>query len=217
MIKKAIIVANGFPPKKMLIHSLRISDYNFIIAADGGANNLMKINLLPDLVIGDFDSVFPETLKRMNKVNRIKLKRQNDTDVEKAIKYLIRKKYNKVVIIGGTGDRLDHSIANLSFVVKYFDKINLLLIHMNSVLFPIAGYNEISVNRGETISLYSFNPGTKISSSGLKYRLNQTSLMFGVKDSTSNVAVSDKIILNVQNGVAFLIRDLQKVIANGNI
>jgi len=218
MIKKALIVANGFKPGKSLIRSLKKYGYDFLIAADGGANNLRELNILPDLVIGDLDSILTDTLNWVKKSSEVvQIKRQNDTDVEKAIKYIIKKKCPQAIIIGGTGNRLDHSIANLSFLIKYFDKINLLLVHMDSILIPYSGYNEIKVRKGEIISLYTFKPGVEVSAKGLKYKLNKTSLMFGVKDSTSNIAVSNKISLNAENGIAFLIRGLKEVLADGNI
>jgi len=88
---------------------------------------------------------------------------------------------------------------------------------MDSILIPYSGYNEIKVRKGEIISLYTFKPGVEVSAKGLKYKLNKTSLMFGVKDSTSNIAVSNKISLNAENGIAFLIRGLKEVLADGNI
>lgn len=218
MKKKALIIANGFSPKKSLISKLKKESFEFIVGADGGANNLKKINVLPDLVIGDFDSISESTLRWAEKKSSvIKIKRQNDTDVEKAIKHLIKNGFDEAIIIGGTGDRLDHSIANIGFVFKYSKQIKLYLIHMNSILFVISGIKEFKTRKGEVISLYAFDKKTRITSSGLKYKLNNASLMFGEKDSTSNVAISDSIKIEVKNGIALLVRNLAEEITNGFI
>lgn len=217
-MKKALIIANGFQQKKSLIKKLKDIGFDFIIAADGGANSLMKLKIYPNIVIGDFDSIKSNTIKWAERQAKIiQIKRQNDTDVEKAIKYLIRNNFNEAILLGGTGDRLDHSIANIGFIIKYSKLIKLYLIHINSVLYTISGINDINVRKDETISLYAFDSKTKLTSFGLKYKLNDTSLMFGEKDSTSNVALTDKIKINVKGGIAIIIRNLSEVLADGFI
>ncbi|GAB4139042.1 MAG: thiamine diphosphokinase [Ignavibacteriales bacterium] len=218
MRKKALIVANGFQQKKALIKKLNKLGFDFVVAADGGANNLMKINVIPDVVIGDFDSIESSTLNWAKKKSKlIQINRQNDTDVEKAIKYLIKEKFTEAIILGGTGDRLDHSIANIGFIIKYSNRIKLFLIHINSILYTISQATEFNVKKGETISLYAFDPKTKLTSSGLKYKLNNSSLMFGEKDSTSNVAASDKIKIEAKDGIAVIVRNLSEAMENGFI
>jgi thiamine pyrophosphokinase len=137
----------------------------------------------------------------------IKLSRQNDTDVEKAIKLAVTKKFDEVVLLGVTGDRLDHTFCNLSIVLKFFDKIKCMIIAENSILIPLSKLNIIKSIPGETISLYGFNKKTKITTDGLKYPLFKTALPFGERESTSNVSISDTVKINVLGGVIFLIRD----------
>ena len=67
---------------------------------------------------------------------------------------------------------------------------------------------------GETISLYGISPGTKITSNGLKYQLKNTSLPFGVRESTSNIAKKKLVKLKIANGVVFVIRDVKTMIDN---
>ena len=64
---------------------------------------------------------------------------------------------------------------------------------------------------GETISIYAFNNTTKITSKGLKYKLNNTHLPFGERESTSNVSIGKEVILNVKGGIIFVIRDFNFV------
>lgn len=202
------MLANGKPPKKSVITFLQKRGYGTLICADGGANYARKLNLIPDIIIGDLDSITQETLSFFKKKSEIiQLQRQDDTDVEKCLKHAIENKYEHAVLVGVTGDRLDHTFCNLGIVIKFFKKIKLQIAAENSLLTPYSGDVEIKTIPGETISLYGFDLQTKIFSLGLKYPLKNTALPFGKKESTSNVAVSDKVLLKIHGGIIFVIRD----------
>ena len=207
-MKKCIILANGKPPVKGVINFLKKKDYNTLICADGGANSVKKLGIIPDYIIGDFDSVSKPTLNFFDgKSKMIKLKRQNDTDVEKCLKFAIKRKCEEIVLLGVTGNRLDHTFCNLGIVIKFYKKINLRLIAENSLLVPYSGEVELKTIPGEIISLYGLDKKTKITSTGLKYPLKNVSLQFGEKESTSNAATGNGITLNIKGGIIFLIRD----------
>ncbi len=214
-MKKAIIIANGDVPKKSEIKYLQKKGYAEIICADGGANSARKLNIIPDYIIGDLDSISKENLKYFNKkASIIKLKRQNDTDVEKALKFLIKKKFTDVILLGATGDRLDHSFCNLGIVIKFFDKINISILHKKSFLRAYSGTIDFPTLKNEVISLYGFDVKTKITSKGLKYPLKNIALPFGQKESTSNVATTNKVSLKITGGIIFIIRDFKTLIKN---
>lgn len=214
-MKKCIILANGKPPRKQIINYLFSNDYSTLICADGGANHARKMNLTPDYVIGDLDSISADTLKHyQSKSKIIKLLRQNDTDVEKAIKLAISKKFDEVILLGVTGDRLDHTFCNLGIVIKYYDKIRCIIIAENSMLIRLSKRNTIKSLPGETMSLYGFNKKTKITTKGLRYPLTKTALPFGERESTSNVSTSTEVKINVEGGVIFLIRDFNFLKSN---
>jgi thiamine pyrophosphokinase len=207
-MKKCIIIANGDLPKRNHIKILMQKNYDTIICADGGANSAAKLNVIPDFIIGDFDSITDETKKMFhNKSKFIQIKRQNDTDVEKCLKFAIKNKFSEAILLGATGDRLDHSICNLGIVLKFYDKIKIKIVHQKSLLIPISGEVNFKTTKGETISLYGFDEKTFITSIGLKYKLKKESLPFGKKESTSNVAISNTVHLKIENGIIFLIRD----------
>ncbi|MBS4033829.1 MAG: thiamine diphosphokinase [Ignavibacterium sp.] len=207
-MKKCIILANGKPPRKQIIAYLLSKGYSTLICADGGANHARKMNLVPDYIIGDLDSISANTLKYYQaKSDIIKLSRQNDTDVEKAIKLAISKKFDEAILLGVTGDRLDHTLCNIGIILKYYEKIKCKIIAENSILIPLSKLNILKSIPGETISLYGFNKKTKITAAGLKYPLDKTSLPFGERESTSNVSNSDTLKISIKGGIIFLIRD----------
>ena len=214
-MKKCIIIANGKSPTNRVIEYFYKKGFNTIICADGGANSAKKLGIVPDFIIGDLDSAETKTLKFFQgKSKIIQIRRQNDTDVEKCLKFAIGKGFKEVILLGVTGDRLDHTICNLGIIIKFFNKIKMLLVAENSFLIPINSETTIKSKIGETISLYAFNALTRITSSGLKYKLIETQLPFGVRESTSNVSTSSQVKLKVKNGIVFVIRDFNFIKKN---
>ena len=207
-MKKCIILANGKPPQKSVVRFLMKKDFNTLICADGGSNSAKKLNLIPDFIIGDLDSSKESTLQYFNKKSKIiRITRQNDTDVEKCLKFAIKNKVGEAVLLGVTGDRLDHTFCNLGIVIKFFDKIKLNIIAENSFLTAYKSTAQLKTLPGETISIYGFDSTTRIISKGLKFPLKNIALPFGQRESTSNVALSNNVNLRITGGVIFVIRD----------
>ena len=211
-MKKCIVLANGRSPQKSIIKYLKKNNYSTLICADGGANSARRLNVLPDYIIGDLDSINESTLNKFKPDSKIiQIKRQNDTDVEKCLKFAIKRKFNESILLGVSGNRLDHTFCNLGIVIKFFNRIKLRIIAENSILTPYTGSIKLKTSPGETISLYGFNKKTKIDSGDLKYPLKNISLPFGEKESTSNIALYDFTKINISGGIIFIIRDYKTV------
>ncbi len=207
-MKKCIILANGKSPRKSVITFFNKNGFDTLLCADGGANSALRLGLIPDFIIGDLDSISKEAIKKFKSTSKIlQFKRQYDTDVEKCLKFAIKNKFDEALLIGVTGDRLDHTICNLGILLKFFSKIILSLMAENSYLKPFTGDVRLITQKGEIISLYAFDKKTKITSKGLKYLLKNISLPFGEKESTSNISASDSVQLKIRNGIIFIIRD----------
>ncbi len=207
-MKKCIILANGKPPGRNIIIFFQKRGYGTLICADGGANAALQMGLFPDYIIGDLDSISKETIKKFKSTSKIlQYKRQNDTDVEKCLKFAIISKFDEALLTGVMGNRLDHTICNLGILLKFFSKIKLTLVAENSYLKPYTGDVRLKTQKGEIISLYGFDKKTKITSKGLKYPLKNISLPFGDRESTSNMSTSGSVQLKIKNGIVFVIRD----------
>lgn len=83
---------------------------DFIIAADAGYLHLMRIGVEPDLVIGDFDSLGAAPERPNVIVCPVK---KDDTDTLIAVRRALDRGFSKIMIFGGTGGRLDHTLANI--------------------------------------------------------------------------------------------------------
>lgn len=208
-MKTALINCNGSPLKKSIFLKLKQKYSPHLISADGGTNYLFKIKEMPEFIIGDLDSIKPEVLKfyQKKKITIIKLSRQNDTDLEKALKLCKRLKFELILITGFTGKRFDHTLSNISNALKFaqdFKKI--VMIENESALQFITGENEFNSFKNELVSILCFNPNAKITTKNLKYQLKNETLFFGERESTSNVSTGKKFQVTVDGGFAVLIR-----------
>jgi thiamine pyrophosphokinase len=216
-LKKAILVVNGRKPSKKIIEKLLKINYSTMIAADGGANFLYEMGIIPDIIIGDLDSVSEVTSQKIKKPTLlIKLMRQSDTDVEKAIKYLIKNKFTHVALIGVDGNRIDHLLGNLSIGLKYFKRIVINIISGKSIISFVGSSTIISTKKDDEISIFSFEENGIISSQGLKYSLDGLSLLFGQQDSISNIALNSEMKLDIKSGKFMVVRPLKSFFVNDN-
>lgn len=95
----------------------RIPEGRYIICADKGWEFAEKYHFKPDLVIGDFDSS-----EKPDFENVLVLPSEKDmTDSEAALDYAVAHGFKRIVIIGGLGGRLDHTLGNIAILAKYCD------------------------------------------------------------------------------------------------
>ena len=102
-------------------NSLNIQKDDFVIAADGGLQHLNKLEIVPDLVIGDMDSLSSKELLVEVRKKEVSIQtlpqKKDDTDMLAAIKKGLEKGYQQFVLFGALGGRMDHSIANMQCLV----------------------------------------------------------------------------------------------------
>ncbi len=171
---RTVVLAKGtFPrhslPLKMLARA------NFIVCCDGSAGILLEQGLSPDLVIGDIDSlVTPYQLQLKDKI--LKIERQSDTDLEKALKWCLTEKIIRVAILGATGGREDHTLGNIFLLFDYASKMDLVMYTNTGIFIPITKSEELQTEPGQQVSLFTIDPTLKITSRGLKYPLQNVSL-----------------------------------------
>jgi thiamine pyrophosphokinase len=207
-MKSAIIYCNGSPIKKSIYQKIKSKYNSDLICADGGANFAYEIGEIPKFIIGDLDSISQKVLKfyEQKKVKIIKLSRQNDTDLEKALKLCKKLRYTRIFVVGFTGKRFDHTLSNISNTLKFVKDFLITMVENNSTLHFVTGEKSFNSEKGELISIFCFNPKVKIKSENLKYPIKNEHLMFGERESTSNVTTREKFNLKVENGFAVLIR-----------
>ncbi|MCW9706985.1 thiamine diphosphokinase [Fodinibius salsisoli] len=197
-MKELIILCNGEPPSKQLLQKY-ISSAGFLIAADGGGNIALDMDIRPDVVIGDLDSF------RTDQSHPFKVIQQADqetNDLEKALSLAYEKGAANVYILGATGQRLDHTLKNLSVLKQFNEQFNKLYMIDNFgtiQLLPSVFDQKIAV--GSQISLFPLSGKvTGITTSGLKYPLRDEALENGVRDGSSNEVIDNPVQITYRQG-----------------
>ena len=145
------------------------NEYDIIIGADRGALHAINFGIIPDISIGDFDSVTNDEYKLIeSKSNKIiKLNPIKDTsDTNSAVSLV--KNYDEIYILGGIkGNRIEHLFAN---VIDLINNPNLKMLNENS-LFETITNNNYKVKEGyKFISIFAIEDSI-ISLYGFKYNL----------------------------------------------
>jgi thiamine pyrophosphokinase len=204
--KNILIICNGEIPHLRVIKNY-LPEADLIVCVDGGANTALKLGILPDLIIGDMDSISPRTIKRFKKVKSITTPDQEYTDLDKALNYLLKYKPEIIHIFSAIGNRIDHSLSNLSILKKYKEYCRLIMHTNNSTVEYIDKSIEFNGKTGKTISLIPISKVTNYTTYGLKYPLKNTTLDFGLKESQSNVIESNPVKITFKKGCLFLIQE----------
>tara|TARA_B100001059_G_scaffold75420_1_gene73035 strand:- start:496 stop:1161 length:666 start_codon:yes stop_codon:yes gene_type:complete len=159
-----------------------------IIAADGGANFLADQSILPELIIGDLDSVEEQKIQNIENQKIIKISCQNNTDLEKV---LLNTQSPLTLGIGFLGSRIDHELASLSALAKYPQK-KIILVGEKDIIFLAPPNLSLSSFEGMRVSLYPLG-SVRVQSSGLKWSTEGLTMNPVDLIGTSNEAVG-KII-----------------------
>jgi len=200
-MKRAVIVCNGSVNTKYLFSHIGKDD--FIIAVDGGANKLSKTKFVPNLIIGDMDSITKSSLKKFKKSEFIKFPREKDKiDLELALDYCAEKKFREVIILGALGSRADMTLTNVFLLLNIPEKINAKIIHENQEIYLVPKKLSVVGVPGEIISLFPINGDVKnLTLKGFKYELKNYNLRFGIGIGLSNEFKSKKASITFKDGL----------------
>jgi len=201
--KRTLVICNGEPPSKKLVQQLaRNSD--LIVAADGGANVARTLGIRPDFIIGDLDSITPATKRFFSSSTLIRVTRQDNTDLEKALDFVLKQKIKHATIIAATGKRLDHTLGNLSTIWNYTNSIAITFISDGWLAVPVGRKKKIQADIGTTVSLLPFGVCSGITLKGLHYPLNNATMNVG-EVGISNVVSGSPFSVEVNKGNMLLL------------
>ncbi len=205
-MKKTLIVSGGEIDLEFLMNTLN-EGVNNIIAVDKGLEALNKINLSPNYIIGDFDSVRKEILEKYNRddIKIIKLNPEKDySDTHMALKLAIELKSNEVYIVGALGNRIDHAIANIHVMKEALDiGIKCKIIDKNNNIELITtGENQVQKTEYKYVSLIPLTTQvTGITLKGFKYPLVNAQLSIGHSIGVSNEIIKQKATIVIKEGI----------------
>jgi thiamine pyrophosphokinase len=146
---------------------------NCIVCCDGAIDTLEQNNIVPDYIIGDCDSLLLMQKQKYAEILK-HIPDQNSNDLTKAVNFAINELHlDDIIILGATGLREDHCLANLSLLVEYAQKIkNIVLLSDYGFFRVYTGKSVINTVLGQQISIFSIYNSTKVTTCGLKWDLN---------------------------------------------
>lgn len=208
--KHVAVVANGsINTYKTFIEILKTADV--IIAADGGLKHLEKMNVPPNLIIGDFDSIeslsYYEALFPLAEVRTFEV-RKDYTDSELAVRIALEYKPELVTLIGVTGTRLDHTFGNLSLLkILYEAGVEGVIIDDHNEIRYIERELNLKAEIGTNMSIVPLSDRvTGITLEGFEYPLNDATLEFGSSTGISNVFARTRGKIVIKTGRAFVLQ-----------
>ncbi len=204
-----LIVANGDMPTAEWLR-VQVDSADFIIAADGGTNHLHKIDRLPDLVVGDLDSVSAETLAWLEKgevtVRQVAAEK-DETDLELALLYATAHSEDAICICAAFGGRVDQEIANIMLLTHpnwLQREIRLIAPHQSAWVFTDS--SEICGSIGDTLSLIPLAGDAIVANTmGLKWELQNSTLKFGPARGVSNILTAERANVKLTNGIVLCV------------
>ena len=194
--KNIAVVLNGQMPKeKILINQIQSADY--IIAVDGSGNTLIDLNIIPDVIIGDFDSI--NSINDKN-IEFVETEDQSKTDFRKTLEWCIKKNILEISIYGISGKSDDHFLGNYYTLNDFGTIIKWTAFTDFSFISPCKGTKEFESFSGQKVSLFCMKGESIINSKNLEYPLNSYHLKPSDK-AVRNISVSTKFIVESTNTI----------------
>lgn len=202
-----LIIANGPLLSEAMLN--KHTQGRKLMALDGALISCIERNIIPDIVLGDFDSLDQDIIQSAESKYRIKfiyMPEQDQTDLEKGIAYAAQFNPKSVIICQAIGGRSDHTIHNMRLLRRMHTFIeNMNIISDTERFFFIKDKNVIlSSDTIEPVALLAF-PKAQVSSDGLKYDMDSLTLEFAKRESTSNHIIKNSAKISVQGEVLLII------------
>ena len=208
-----VIISGGHIDDVFASDWLKKNSYDCMIAADSGMNFLYRNTIIPNIIAGDFDSVQSESLayfQGLNDVQVIKLNPvKDDTDTEFVIREAIRLGAKEITVLGATGTRLDHVLANVNLLgIGLEEGVSIQLIDKHNRIRMISDSLTIAKEEqfGNYVSILPVKGDVKgVTLEGMKYSLKDADM-----NSFSSLGVSNEIVaeiakISVKQGVLLVI------------
>lgn len=213
-----IIVTGGPLPDEAadLIKETISSEDTVLISCDSGTDFLSRHDIVPDMAVGDMDSISSEGLDFIGK-NNIFVERypveKDFTDTEIALSKTMD---DEVMLVAPVSGRIDHVIANLGLVLKLKSEgKKIYLTDGITRCYPLSGEDRLEAdvtsfkgNAAVSLIPWEFNTPVKgVTTEGLKYSLTDAELIGGSSFSFSNcpAAKANKIAVSIRSGLLFVV------------
>ena len=202
-MSEVIILADGdFPRSEKLLSKLQ--NARQIICCDGAADKLLTLDLEPSWIVGDLDSVSAETKKRFAD-RMVHFCEQETNDLAKAFRFCRKNSLCPDAVLGASGAREDHQLGNLSRFAEAAVTFPDCKLYTDYGYFCVFSKSRtFSGTPGGQVSIFSFDPTQQITSSGLKYPLQNLQLSWW-HSGTLNEIAAEKFHLECSTATPVLV------------
>ena len=213
--KRVVIISNGeVKNREFFMKLIKKSDY--IIAVNGGSKHAKSFGLIPDLIIGDFDSISKEDYVYFQSKGSTFLRYdpiKDKTDVHLAIEHVMKSEFKEILLICVFGDRIDHIIANIFLLLKVVEaRIKIKIIDEFNEIILIQNFGKIKGNIGDTVSLIPLTETvTGIQLTGLKYIPKDGRLKMNDTLGISNILTKKVATIQINNGKLLVIKPNKRI------
>jgi len=207
-----LIITGGTNDKDFIKEHLEKNQYDIIIAVDKGLEVLDMLKIEPNYIVGDFDSINQEILNKYQNGNSqiVKLNPEKDlTDTHSSVNLAIQLKSKNIVILGGIGTRIDHTIANIHILKLAVErKIKIKIIDERNEITLIN--KNVQIKKDENYKYISLMPLTtevkEVSLEGFKYPLHKKTLYIGDSLGISNELIDKQAKILLKSGILICIK-----------
>ena len=189
----AVIVANGdFPSHSKPLQVLARAP--FTLCCDGGADEYIARGYIPDMIIGDGDSLSAENRARFADIIHYEAD-QETNDQTKAVRYLLAQDKKHIAIIAATGKRDDHTLGNIALLAEYRTMGADVRSYTDyGVFIPCSGTTTFNCKRGAQVSIFNIN-AKDLAAKNLAYPLYDFTALW---QGTLNEATSEEFSISAQ-------------------
>jgi thiamine pyrophosphokinase len=210
-ILRAVIFANGdLGDPEIARRAIQPGD--LLIAADGGGKHCLALGLVPNLLIGDLDSLAPEIIARFEEDGVEILKypaRKDHTDLELALLIAQERGAKDILILAALGQRWDQTLANILLPAeRIFASLRIRLLDGNQEIRLLRAGEQLTLSGkpGDTLSLIPLmGDACGITTQGLEYPLVDENLLFGATRGISNVLLGSDASISLRSGLLVVV------------
>ena len=199
-----VIVGNGEVPQGE-IPLLFLQRARFIVCCDGALDKLLQIGIKPNIVIGDCDSISEEKREQFKDII-IEDKDEECNDLQKALKYCLRQQLGPVAVLGASGLRDDHQLANISILNMYAEQTDLIMVSNYGIFSFIDKDTTFSSVSGQEVSVFSFDGQAVFSFEGLQYPVHNRRFT-QLWEGSLNKALGERFTVKICGGKGMVFRE----------
>lgn len=182
--------------------------YDYVIAADGSAWQLLERGIMPNLIVGDLDSLhrIPQAATTFHTSSILHTPDQDSTDFEKALRAGIERGAQEFLIIGMNGGELEHTLNNWSIFLRYSTRTTLKIYDAQRIGQVVRTSLGFPSRPGELISLIP-QLTARLTTRGLVWELSGELLEFGQREGARNQSCSEYVEILVEQGCVLVFCD----------